>query len=83
MKRTTILLLAAALVVCGCTRTKISTPFWTMERSSFMQRVAVPQLTITTNGTATLSGYQNDGGNEAAANITAAAVSAAVKSMKP
>ena len=80
--KTTLLLIAAALL-CGCTSTKVSTPFWTMERRSFLQRVEVPQLTISTNGTATLSGYKNDGGNEALGVAVSAAVAAAIKSAKP
>ena len=74
--------LGAVVALCGCTRTKVATPFWTMERSSFLQRVEVPQLTIATNGTATLSGYKNDGGNEALASAVSAAVSAAINSAK-
>lgn len=77
------LALLAALALCGCTKTKVSTPFWSMERTSLFQKVEVPQLTISTNGTATLSGYRNDGGNEALGVAVSAAVSAAVKSMKP
>lgn len=77
--------LAVALLclVTGCTSTKVSTPFWSMERQSFLQRVEVPQLTISTNGTATLSGYRNDGGNEALGVAVGAAVAAAVKAAKP
>lgn len=82
MKRTTLFVLLAVLAA-GCTNTKISTPYWSMERSSFLQRVQVPDMTISTNGTARLRGYANDGGNDALGTAVSAAVSAAVKSMKP
>jgi hypothetical protein len=73
----------ALLLAAGCTRTSIKTPTWSMDRVSFFQRVEVPTMSIATNGTATLRGYRNDGGSEAAAAIAAAATAAAVKSLKP
>ncbi len=79
----TTLALLAALALCGCTVTEIQSDTWTMKRRSFLQRMDIAEVTVGTNGMATLRGYKNDGGNEAAANITAAAVSAAVKAMKP
>jgi len=83
MKRFTLLLAVAAVLATGCTVTKFKSGNWSLERTSILQRVELGKVTIGTNGTASLSGYDNDGGNEAAAAITAAAVSAAVKSMKP
>lgn len=79
----TILLLAALLT--GCTRTTITRKAdgaWTMQRSSFLQRLEIPGATIATNGTWTLRGYSTDGGADAASKIVSAAVEGAVKGAK-
>lgn len=54
-----------------------------MHRISFLQRVEIPSLTVKTNGEIVLSGYTNSGGTEALSAVTQAAVSAAIKSVKP
>lgn len=78
-------LMALAAALCaGCTSTKVTVEGgkWTMDRRSFLQRLDIPHVTVATNGTAELTGYVNDGGNEALANIIKAAVEAAVKAGK-
>jgi len=81
MKRT--LILIGAVILTGCTVTHVRTDKWELRRNSFLQRQEIPFVQIATNGTATLQGYKTDGGNEALGAITAAAVSAAVQSIKP
>ena len=71
------------LVATGCTITHVETAQMKIRRVSFLQKVEIPQLKISTNGAVQLQGYANDGGSEAAALITAAAVSAAMKSVAP
>lgn len=73
------LLILLPLALCGCTGTKVETETWPLSRTSFLQRVQIPEVAITTNGTVTLKDYTNDGGNEAAAAVAAAAVSAVLK----
>jgi len=77
------LLLLLVVSLCGCTSTTVTTPQWTVRRISFLQKLEVPNLVIGTNGTVTLQGYSNDGGLSALSKVTEAAVSAAVKSLKP
>lgn len=69
----------------GCTSTTITVTStgWTMKRTSFLQKVEIPKIKVATNGVLTVEGYKSDGGNEAAAAIAAAAVSAAMKSVVP
>jgi len=73
---------SAVLFGVGCTVTKITTDHWALSRTSFLQRLEIPEVQISTNGTAVLKGYKTDGGNEAAAAIAGAAVSAAIKAAK-
>lgn len=63
------LFLIPLLALCSCTSTNVQTPTITLKRVSFMQKVAIPELTIATNGTATLQGYSNDGGAAAMAEV--------------
>lgn len=85
LKRGAILIVLAACL--GCTRTEVTmhpgTRVWTLKRSSFLQRVEIPKVTFTPDGSASLSGYKNDGGNEALAAAVSAAVTAAVQSATP
>ena len=85
MKTNIILLLATTLT--GCTVTKyVSGSGESFTRTSFGTRLNLSELTVTgdTNGvrTITMKGYANDQ-VEAISAVTAAAVSAAVKSVKP
>lgn len=81
MKRN--ILLAAALVfLSGCTSTTVTSPTFTLKRVSLLQRLEMADVSLSTNGTATLKGYKTDGGNEAATAIVGAAVSAAVSAAK-
>jgi len=75
--RTTIVI--AALMLAGCTQTKIQTPTWSMERVTFLQRTDVPKITVLNDGSIEVEGYSNDGGNQAIAAIVTAAVRGAVK----
>lgn len=76
-----------ALACLGCTRTEVTmnpeTRVWNLKRSSFLQRVEIPEVKFSPNGSASLSGYRNDGGNEALAAAITAAVTAAVQSATP
>lgn len=81
MKR--IAVVAFLIAFCGgCTTTNITTDRWSMKRKSFLQRLEIPEVRVETNGTVTLKGYRNDGGNEALAGAISAAVSAAMKAAK-
>jgi hypothetical protein len=75
-------LVVVALAVTGCTSTSVETEHWKMKRCSFLQRLEVPALDVTTNGTVTIRGYATDGGADAAAAVTAAAVGAVMKAAK-
>ena len=79
MKPNLLLLCFVLVFANACTVTRVKTPHWEMTRTSFLQKVGIPSLAVATNGTVELRGYKNDGGTEAAAAITAAAVSAALK----
>lgn len=75
-------ILAIIPLLVGCTVTNVSGPGWTLHRTSFLQQVSAMEVTISSNGTATLKGYGNDGGVQTVAIITAAAVEAGVKAAK-
>lgn len=85
MKKHTLPLLAivAGLTLAGCTQTKFTGPGFSLSRTSFLQKLEVAAVEVSTNGTAKISGYQNDGGADAAAKITGAAISAAISAAKP
>lgn len=72
------------LLLCGCARTQIlvKPSQWELRRTGFLQKLEIVEVKIATNGTVTIKGYKNDGGNEAAAAITEAAVKGAVKGLK-
>jgi hypothetical protein len=57
----------AAMMLAGCTQTKIQTPTWSMERVTFLQRTDVPKITVLDDGSIEVEGYSNDGGNGAIA----------------
>jgi hypothetical protein len=69
----------AALMLAGCTQTKITTPTWSMERVTFLQRTDVPKITVLDDGSIEVEGYNNDGGNGAIAAAVGAAVRGAVR----
>jgi len=75
--------LIAAVGLAGCTTTSVKTEQWELRRTSFLQKLEIPSVTIAPDGTAVMTGYKTDGGSEAAAAITSAAVSAAIKSAAP
>lgn len=80
-----ILIICLIAGITGCTRTSITRKAdgsWTMERSSFLQRLEIPGATIATNGTWTLRGYSTDGGADVTSKIVSAAVEGAVKGAK-
>ena len=76
-------LLLLLFLLCGCTYTSFNPSTGTFKRLSILQKVEVPHLTITTNGTVTLKGYANDGGGEATGVIVGHAVEGVVRGMKP
>ena len=78
MKRIAIAALAVAFLE-GCTQTRITTPKWSLTRTSFLQRVDVPRITVLTDGSIEVEGYSNDGGNAAMKAIGEAAIGAAIK----
>lgn len=80
MKTIALLLL---ILTGGCTITRLDPETRKFARWSILQRIEFREIVVGANGTVTIKGYQTDGGNDAAAQITAAAVAAAVKSMKP
>ncbi len=69
----------AAMMLAGCTQTKIQTPTWSLTRTSILQSTAVPKITVLNDGSIEVEGYSNDGGNQAMQAIVTAAVKAAVK----
>jgi hypothetical protein len=69
----------AAMMLAGCTQTRITTPTWSMERVTFLQRTDVPKITVLDDGSIEVEGYSNDGGNGAIAAAVGAAVKAAVR----
>lgn len=79
--RITSIALALALVGAGCTSTQLVEG--NFKRTSFLQRVELGEVKVGTDGTITVKGYKNDGGNEALAGAIAAGVAAGLKSVKP
>lgn len=71
--------IAALMILAGCTQTKFSGGPWTMNRTSVLQKVEVPSLSIGTNGTVTMQGYNNDGGQQ----ITLQLLQALLNSLSP
>ena len=72
-----------ATLATACTQTRVSSPTWSLSRVSFLQQVAIPQLTIGTNGTADLRGYANDGGQQITLAIIQELLRAVVAVPKP
>ena len=79
--RITSLALALALLSSGCTSTQLIEG--NFKRISFLQRVELGEVKVGTDGTITVKGYRNDGGNEAMAAAVAAGVAAGLKAVKP
>lgn len=75
-------IIVCALAFAGCTKTSVTTPTWSLERTSIFQKTEIPALTISTNGTVALKGYSNDGGNEALGSLLKAMYDAGVASAK-
>ena len=73
------IVIAAMMLAGGCTQTKITTPTWSLTRTSILQSTAVPKITVLNDGSIEVEGYSNDGGNQAIQAIVTAAVKAAVK----
>jgi hypothetical protein len=48
----------------GCTHTKFTGGNWTMDRTTVLQKVEIGDVSVSTNGTASLKGYQNDGAQQ-------------------
>ena len=73
------IVIAAIMMLAGCTQTKIQTPTWSMERVTLLQRTDVPKITVLDDGSIEVEGYSNDGGNGAISAAVEAAVRGAVK----
>ena len=73
------IVIAAIMMLAGCTQTRIKTPTWSMERVTLLQRTDVPKITVLDDGSIEVEGYSNDGGNGAIAAAVEAAVRGAVK----
>ena len=81
----TALCIIAVALCAGCTSTTYREGTVKFSRVSFMTKQVIADLKVTTKGSdkeITLKGYQNDAVSAAAA-ITAAAVEAAGKALKP
>lgn len=76
--------LPIVLLCLGCTKTQLTLPNGAqLNRTSFLQRNEIGLVEVRKDGTVTMKGYRNDGGNEALAAAVSAAVTAAVKSAAP
>ena len=62
---------AAMMILAGCTNTRITTPTWSLTRTSFLQSTAVPKITVLNDGSIEVEGYSNDGGATAIDKATA------------
>lgn len=73
------------LLLCvGCTQTEfVGQNGVRLKRTSFLQRNEIGLVEVKPNGTATMKGYKNDGGNEAVAAAVRAAIEAAAASVAP
>jgi len=83
-------LMILCLALCGCTstyvtydrfapdgQTKVST--LTVHRRTLASKVSMPAVKFNPDGTAELSGYQNDGGNDLVSGAIESACKGAVK----
>lgn len=80
-----IALLAMAIVCGGCVQTRVKSPDgWEFERTTFLNKTTAGEVVVPISGTnaVVIRNYANDSVT-AAAVITEAAVSAAIKSAKP
>jgi len=73
------IVIAAMMMLAGCTQTRITTPTWSMERLTLLQRTDVPRITVLDDGSIEVEGYSNDGGNGAISAAVEAAVRGAVR----
>lgn len=73
------------LLLClGCTKTEFTGQNGIkLTRTSFLQRNEIGLVQIDKNGTATVRGYKNDGGNEALRVAIETAIATAAKSAVP
>lgn len=75
--------LIAIAALTGCTQTTINRKAdgaLTINRLSLFQKLQIPDATVSSNGTFTLKGYANDGGQASAALLLKAAALAAKES---
>jgi hypothetical protein len=75
-------LLITLLALCGCTSTEF-TREGGLKRTSFLQKSEISFIEVKKDGSVTMKGYKNDGGNEALSMAVEAAVTAAIKSAAP
>lgn len=65
---TALIATVALLTLNGCTSTNLEADTFKLKRTSFLQRIDIPEASIGTNGTVSIKGYKTDGGNEALVN---------------
>ena len=73
------IVIAAIMMLAGCTQTRITTPTWSMERVTWLQRTDVPKITVLDDGSIEVEGYSNDGGNGAISALERIAAGGAVR----
>lgn len=66
-------------LVFGCTSTHVETPGFTLDRTSFLQKIGIPAASFEADGSAKLEGYSSDGGIEALHSAIGAAFMSAIK----
>lgn len=59
----------AAVLVVGCTATRVKTPTWSMNRIDLATKKQIGGLTVSTNGTVNLEGYHSEASLEMAREI--------------
>jgi hypothetical protein len=77
------ILLILALCTAGCTVTEFQPETRNFKRTSFLQRAEFGRLVVKPDGSISLEGYKNDGGNEALAAAVKAAVQGAIAGANP
>lgn len=69
-------------MLTACTKTEMTVGSMNFRRTSFLQRVNVPNLQVSSNGVITLNGYDTDGGAETMGAVLGTALGIALKAAK-
>jgi hypothetical protein len=72
------ILCAALLLLAGCTSTEFSMGTCTVKRTSFLTKTGIGEVSISTNGTARMIGYEQAGDAAMASAIAEGAAKGAV-----